>query len=568
MATSAFKSATKRTPMGSASSTDDCGSSSKAHRRSRSLSRFSRPKPEPPSEGDGPAPRGRFVNTVRGSGFPEISLDDLAIEFFKDSATERESDRGRSARRFSEVSPAGAENASSQRRGRSVSRQSSRIVDGKSSSRHASSGGTVASDANSRRRRSVSVIRYQISDSENSGNHANTKCVNYGSSQMPSFQRPTASSHRRLGRSLSQKDLSKMQDGYSSHSSALTDDDTKDGRFGKNMAEKTIWTVYAQKKAEHTTGDDVNGLYQVMRKELRHAVDEIRTELAMAGKTPALASAKYRQSDKKDARQAVSTIRKTYATKLEQSEKCQQDLLAEIAFEEQRGRESSKIMKELLPDPRSSTAAQKPMRIRKRSNDKNRVSTKLAEEAEKYLEDFISNVEDTDISSFDGERSDTSSTLGAVRTRETSLYSAESENFQSPAGSNSLPVEMEGVILPWLKWETSNDSSPFPSKNKKELPVTPKNRFWDALQGAISAQESSSRSTSSRGSWSPALDTLTSSTRESNRSKKELTCHQWPEFDMERYTELEKEEDLLFERWREQSRLNCGGMLLCSNAFI
>jgi hypothetical protein len=36
-----------------------------------------------------PTLRGKFVNTVRGSGFPEIGLDDLAIEFFHSG------DRGR-----------------------------------------------------------------------------------------------------------------------------------------------------------------------------------------------------------------------------------------------------------------------------------------------------------------------------------------------------------------------------------------------------------------------------------------------------------------------------------------
>jgi len=44
--------------------------------------------------------RGKFMNTVRGSGFPEISLDDLAIEFFHSG------DRGRLVWRSSEAGPA------------------------------------------------------------------------------------------------------------------------------------------------------------------------------------------------------------------------------------------------------------------------------------------------------------------------------------------------------------------------------------------------------------------------------------------------------------------------------
>ncbi|XP_028093025.1 dentin sialophosphoprotein-like isoform X3 [Camellia sinensis] len=533
MATSAFKSTSKRSPIGSNSNGEEKsgGSSNRAHRRSRSLSRC-------PSD-----LRGRsFVNTVRGSAFPEITLlHDLAIDFFPrnhSTQNQNQKERGRSSR-CSEISPATTATISSSplRRGRSVSRQTSQVD-------RVSGRGKTTSDANSRRKRSVSLVPSQTSDSEsdidhsqNSGKHANMKSFDGGNSQMPSLQKPTVSSHRWLGRSPSQKDLSKNHDGYSSQSSALTDDEARDGHSSKNMIEKTIRAVYAQEKA-------------------------------MDRKTSALASGNRLQSDNSDVLQAVSTIRKNYSTKLEQSEKHKQDLLAEIVLEEQRGRELSKIVKELLPDPKSSTIVDKPSRARK-SNDRNKVSKRLTEEAEKYFEDFISNVEDTDISSFDGERSDASSTLGVTKTRDAVSHSRETETFHSTAGSNSLPVEMDGVILPWLQWETTNDGSPLPSKNKRELPVTPKSILWDANQGEISAHDPSCHSTSSQWSWSPGMDCSSLSTREGTGSiPKELGSHQRSEFDMAKYLKLEKEEDLLFERWREQNRINWGGLLLCSNAFI
>ncbi|XP_057480503.1 uncharacterized protein LOC130767609 isoform X2 [Actinidia eriantha] len=509
MATSAFKSTTKRSPIGASPNADDSGSSIKAHRRSRSLSRFSR---RTPNSGDTPAPRGRFVNTVRGSGFPEISLDDLAIEFFslKDSSDDRESDRDRSSRRCSEMSPPSSATVAAQRRGRSVSRQSSRAGDGKRTLCDDSHGGMTISDANSRRRRSVSVVRCQISDSE-------------------------------------------------SRSSALTDDEARDDCSSKNMVEKTIRAVYAQKKADHPSGDDVSsGLYEAMRKELRYAVDKIRMELeqAMARKTSALASGNCLQSDN-DFLQTASTTRKNYAKKLEQSQKRKQDLLAEIVLEEEHGRELSKIVRESLPNPKSSTVAEKPSQVRKRSNDRNRMSERLTEEAEKYFEDFISNVEDTDISSFDGERSDASSTLGVIKTRDSVLHFEQAETFQNPAGSNNCPVEMDGVILPWLQWETGNDSSPLPSKNKRELPVTPKSILWDAAQDAISERDRSVHSPSSRGSWSSV------NSEKSTVNILERRSHRRSEFDMEKYLNLKKEEDLMLERWREQGRINSGGLLLC-----
>lgn len=112
------------------------------------------------------------------------------------------------------------------------------------------------------------------------------------------------------------------------------------------------------------------------------------------------------------------------------------------------------------------------------------MSKRLSEEAEKYFEDFISNVEDTDISSIDGERSDASSSLGGMsKQREYAPYNMEKiEGNQGRAGYNSPPVAMDGVNLPWLQWETCNDGSLLPTKSKTELPATPKTKLWDATQ--------------------------------------------------------------------------------------
>lgn len=89
----------------------------------------------------------------------------------------------------------------------------------------------------------------------------------------------------------------------------------------------------------------------------------------------------------------------------------------------------------------------------------------LTEEAERYIEDFISNIEDTDISSIDGERSDTSSSIGGLIRQET---------FTSPPMPRPLPVLMDGVALPWLQWETINDATPITNLNKALATLTPK----------------------------------------------------------------------------------------------
>lgn len=102
--------------------------------------------------------------------------------------------------------------------------------------------------------------------------------------------------------------------------------------------------------------------------------------------------------------------------------------------------------------------------IFQKSNDRNRMSMRLTEEAERYIEDFISNVEDTDISSLDGERSDTSSSIGGL---------IKPETFYSPPLPRPLPVLMDGVTLPWLQWETINDATPRTALNKALLTLTP-----------------------------------------------------------------------------------------------
>ncbi|CAA2989120.1 Hypothetical predicted protein [Olea europaea subsp. europaea] len=581
MATSAFKSTSKRTTIGGSIS-EDPSTTSRSHRRSRSHSRFSRP--EVASE-----PKGKFVNTGRGSGdCTEISLDDLAIEFFS-LRKENESDegavqgereglsvshhRGESGGGGSEIGRWASDTASSRRRGRSVSRSGG--SDSKRSIVSSGSGGggksVTPAEAGSRRRRSLSVARYHISDSEsevdNSHNPSNRAIVKgpiRGRSQIPSSRAPTTLNNQQLEISLNKKDQLLLHDGYSSHSSALTDDESKTVCIGRNGFEKTIQAVYAEKKAELHTEDAVNsGLYEAMKKELRFAVEEIRNELnqAMVRDLAALSNGNFLQVDKPEVLRDFSLIRNSYTTKLEQSEKRKQDLLTEILLEEQRGQDLSKIVKDLLPDSKTSSVSQKPSRARKRSSDKSRASKQLSEEAEKYFVDFISNVEDTDISSFDGERSDGSSTIGGTRKARDSSIRAEMESYQSP-------VEMEGVLLPWLKWETSPHGS-LSGKSKAQTPVTPKALQWDSEKDGLSVNDLSNHSNSSHGSWSPrSLNSTPLNTREYNGGKTrqfgdELVSH----FNTDEYLKLKNSEEVLFEMYKERNRIKSGGLLLCNSVF-
>ncbi|KAG6584137.1 hypothetical protein SDJN03_20069, partial [Cucurbita argyrosperma subsp. sororia] len=583
MASSAFKSTTKRTPIGaSVASTDDSASTNRSsiHRRSRSLSRFSHPLPSSPADkgfDEGSARQGRFVNTSsRGSGFPEISLDDLAVEFFGSG------DRGRSAARSSESSGATNAAVASNRRGRSVSRHSCAkgnggSNEGKGRASYSVGGGKVVPESNSRRRRSLSVVRYQISDSEsdidrsqNSGIRVKEKSYGIGNKQKPISHKADDSNRRpSLQRSLSQNDF-KCHDGYSSQSSVLTDDEGKDTYFGNGVMEETIRKIYAR-KAKQPNRDvvDNGGLYEAMRKELRHAVEEIRVELEqeMVNRNSSVGTfSDDLHSSDSGICQHTSPFTRNYSTKQEQSGK-RRDSLGKMVTEEQLGQERPKMVKNLPPDLKNAVA-ENPSRTRKRSKDRSRMSKRLSEEAEKYIEDFISNVEDTDISSLDGDRSDASS----------SLRGKEKPNFKIQAASKHVPPGMDGVLFPWLQWETDNDATPYPRKSMIEPPTTLQTFPRDVNQDTSNAQDLCNQSASSQGSWSPGVNISLSGKpvkdiesrfkRLGNYQNQSYLESRESRFDMDEYLKRPSNEDFLLERWKQQHRTNCSGLLLCHRLFL
>ncbi|MED6137763.1 hypothetical protein PIB30_067998, partial [Stylosanthes scabra] len=325
-----------------------------------------------------------------------------------------------------------------------------------------------------------------------------------------------------------------------SHSSVLTDDEGAGVHFNRNESEKQQ-VVYPQKKVAHSVMD--NGSYKVNQKEIR------RLGIEQAAAKP-------------KAIQAVSLARRNYESELEQSQKRKQELLDEMVFEEQRGKELSKIVNELVPATKNNSA-QKPSRTRKRSNDRSKMSMRLTEEAERYIEDFISNVEDTtDISSLDGERSDTSSSIGGL---------IKPETYSSPPIPRSIPGLTDGVTLPWLQWETSNDVSHATSlNNKAQMTLTPKSA--SSTQETSKPQDQSSYSASSRGSWSPedlqefiGKDAYSKLAQSFSYSDKSFSAtSKGLRYDMDEYLKAKSEEDIIIERLRQHHRIDSGSLVLCN----
>ncbi|XP_050384937.1 uncharacterized protein LOC126801583 isoform X2 [Argentina anserina] len=152
-------------------------------------------------------------------------------------------------------------------------------------------------------------------------------------------------------------------------------------------------TVQALHLEDDTTSSNI---YETVRSEVRRAISEIQNDLESAmrrGSTPTLSA-----SDISDippdlvnpsAVELVLDIRREYAKKLEQSKERARKLQSDLAVEEHRGQELSRILKEVLPDPKISNAP-KSRPGRKASIERRKMSKRLTEEALAYFDECVS----------------------------------------------------------------------------------------------------------------------------------------------------------------------------------
>jgi hypothetical protein len=113
-----------------------------------------------------------------------------------------------------------------------------------------------------------------------------------------------------------------------------------------------------------------------------------------------------------------------------------------------------------------------------RSKERSKVSRHLTEEAERYFEDFLSNVDDTDFSSFDEERSDSSSCRKDFLSNPYSRSSLIELHETPVTESSSSSPETDGVVLPWLQWETGLQTSPLKPKPEVCIKECRVRDFW------------------------------------------------------------------------------------------
>ncbi|XP_072975999.1 uncharacterized protein [Typha angustifolia] len=149
-----------------------------------------------------------------------------------------------------------------------------------------------------------------------------------------------------------------------------------------------------------STDARAGGTYETVQSEVCIATSEIRDDLENA----------FRRKNHKNiavenvtdvpiylnpgAIELVSDIRREYAEKLEQSQERARKLRADLAVEEQREKELSRILKDIVPVPKSSETRKGRPR-RKTSIERVKMSRRLEEEAINYFEECVS------ISTFD-----------------------------------------------------------------------------------------------------------------------------------------------------------------------
>ncbi|XVE68505.1 hypothetical protein DITRI_Ditri09bG0073300 [Diplodiscus trichospermus] len=137
-------------------------------------------------------------------------------------------------------------------------------------------------------------------------------------------------------------------------------------------------------------------IYRTVKSEVRRAISDIQNELAIR-RSNATTDVTDIPPDlvNPGVVQLASDIQQEYATKLEQSQERARQLRADLAVEEHRGMELSRILKEVLPDAK--TPSRKKSRAgRKSSIERRKISKCLTEDALAYFDECVS------LSTFDG----------------------------------------------------------------------------------------------------------------------------------------------------------------------
>ncbi|XP_039071831.1 uncharacterized protein LOC120219049 [Hibiscus syriacus] len=379
-ASSAFESSLRRgNPTTAASSRKTTPSNSSARaaaappRRSRSVSAFSRTSNSDFSDFSIKRDNPLFDNNnddYDEAGFPNSGRITSKTMVKATAADDYNNKRGRSVSRFGSDSKHGSGSGNSQELSRGLSvvdtRRSGRSVSRNpplSRTHFATSESEVEQEGNSRMK---SKIKGSLLATSGNGQKGNL---------VQSISSLTRSGQRKcIDPSDSPTSLSRVE-------SAKWSDLVSTGSFPEAEPVEPF-------EGDNFVGDDsaASDRYSTVKSEVMRAISDIQNELHGAIR---------RNNPTTDVVEFVSDIQHEYATKLEQSQERARQLRADIAVEEHRGMELSRILKEVLPDAKApSTKKSRPGR--KSSIERRKISKCLTDDALAYFDECVS------LSTFDG----------------------------------------------------------------------------------------------------------------------------------------------------------------------
>ncbi|KAL9402930.1 hypothetical protein Peur_006779 [Populus x canadensis] len=281
-----------------------------------------------------------------------------------------------------------------------------------------------------------------------------------------------------------------QSDGSASDLPSLLIRSWEDKGLGSSISEaeeRTIKAVFEQMQSFQgdNLGDGTSSrIYETVRSEVRRAIADIQNDLESTirrSNTTAIALANVNDIPpdlvNPSAVELVLDIRREYAKKLEQSQERARKLRADLAVEEHRGLELSRILKEVLPHPKMSKV-QKPRAGRKSSIERSKVSKRLTDEAMAYFDECVS------LSTFD------------------------SSDFSSP---EDPPINLVGV----------GDCASFSQENSNAAANCYPNKFATSKQELVGTHSHGASVLSTTGSCQePALEEVTLNSSETPDSRR------------------------------------------------
>ncbi|XP_042416032.1 uncharacterized protein LOC122005160 [Zingiber officinale] len=366
--------------------------------------------------------------------------------------------------------------------------------------------------------------------------------------------------------------------------SHISEDRHWEERNSRDYFSETESSMRNYYQIEHFPPDlESGGLYEMVRSEVHSAVSEITTNLenVIKRKVPVDSIGNVPpELVNQDEIELVPDIQREYTFMLEQSQERIRKLQADLAIEEQRRHELSRILNNIVLENEKSSSTRKSKMKRKASIERLKMSRRLAEEAMTYFDECVS------LSAFDGsdfssqEDQQINSTLGVISTRNRRFLS----NGCSSYAISDYPITQfehhEGL---------DNDNRPSHSSSVSDSTIinhcidraldiihhnggddlpefyTPRKgnsyfQYGDEPAGSLGLHKIRNDHTGSVGAHEIRnyIPDLEKTTKSIEGVKEEST------YNAKDYSSTPSDESLLFEKVTFRNRINFGGMLVCS----